>query len=75
MFYSLDNIRSFTHFSPRHFWVKAASLSDVPYAASHEESLKKLEYDLFYSKNISFLLDLAIILKTIRVVLFGRGGK
>lgn len=46
-----------------------------PYAASFEESLKKLEYDLYYIKNMSFLLDFSIILKTIRVVLLGRGAK
>lgn len=46
-----------------------------PYASSYEESLEKLEYDLYYIKNMSFLLDMAIILKTIRVVLFGDGAK
>jgi len=46
-----------------------------PYAASFEESKEKLEYDLYYIKNMSFLLDVAIILKTIRVVLFGYGAK
>jgi len=46
-----------------------------PYAASYEQSLEKLEYDLFYIKNMSFALDVAILLKTIRVVLFGRGAK
>lgn len=46
-----------------------------PYAASHEESLKKLEYDLYYIKNVSFFRDITIILRTIRVVLFCRGAK
>lgn len=34
---------------------------------------EKLKYDLYYIKNIGFLLDLAILLKTFRIVLFGRG--
>ncbi|MBI4795420.1 MAG: sugar transferase, partial [Deltaproteobacteria bacterium] len=34
---------------------------------------EKLEFDLYYIKNMGFLLDLAILLKTIRIVLFGRG--
>lgn len=46
-----------------------------PYASSYGQSLEKLEYDLFYIKNMSFFLDIAILLKTIRVVLFGRGAK
>jgi len=43
------------------------------YTASLEETKEKLEYDLFYIKNMGFLLDLSIVLKTIRIVLFGRG--
>jgi exopolysaccharide biosynthesis polyprenyl glycosylphosphotransferase len=45
-----------------------------PHAGSSQEDLKeKLEYDLYYIKNISLLLDLAIFMKTIRIVLFGHG--
>lgn len=44
-----------------------------PYASSLEQTKDKLEYDLFYVKNIGFFLDVAILLKTIRTVLFGRG--
>ena len=45
-----------------------------PLAGSSLEDLQeKLAYDLYYIKNISFFLDLAILLKTIRVVLIGRG--
>lgn len=35
------------------------------YAASIEESIKKLEYDLYYLKNKSLILDILIVLKTI----------
>ena len=39
------------------------------YGASVEDALEKLEYDLFYIKNISVLMDLMIVLRTIKVVL------
>ncbi|MEO0249469.1 MAG: sugar transferase [candidate division WOR-3 bacterium] len=45
------------------------------YGASVEDALKKLEYDLFYIKNMSILLDIRILLKTIGVVLFGQGAR
>lgn len=44
------------------------------YAANLEETYKKLQYELYYIKNRSFLLDLSIILKTINLVL-RRGGR
>jgi exopolysaccharide biosynthesis polyprenyl glycosylphosphotransferase len=44
-----------------------------PYASSLEQTKEKLQYDLFYVKNIGFFLDMAILLKTVRIVLFGRG--
>ena len=44
------------------------------HSPSREDSLKKLQYDLFYIKNRSIYLDLSIILKTIATVL-SRGGR
>jgi lipopolysaccharide/colanic/teichoic acid biosynthesis glycosyltransferase len=44
-----------------------------PYASSVEQTWEKLKYDLYYIKNMGFFLDLAILLKTVRIVLFGRG--
>ena len=38
-----------------------------------ETTPEKLKYDLYYIKNLSFLLDLAILLKTVRIVIFGKG--
>jgi len=38
-----------------------------------EDTLKKLQYDLYYIKNRSIFLDFAIILRTIRTVIFGGG--
>jgi sugar transferase (PEP-CTERM system associated) len=45
------------------------------YGASTEDAFRKLEYDLFYLKNMSIAFDLAIILKTIRIVMTGFGGR
>lgn len=45
------------------------------YGASKEDALEKLKYDIFYLKNLSFILDLQIILKTINVVLFREGAR
>jgi len=46
-----------------------------PYGASVEDSMEKLRYDLYYVKRLSAFLDLTIITETVRVVLFGRGGR
>lgn len=46
-----------------------------PYGASVEDSLRKLEYDLYYMKNISIFMDLMIIFKTIKTVLFKKGAR
>jgi len=43
------------------------------HSPSREDTLKKLQYDLFYIKNRSLYLDLSIILKTIATVLRGGG--
>lgn len=50
-----------------------AQLLGPAYGGSEIESLEKLKYDLYYIKNRSLLLDLSIILKTLRVILGGRG--
>lgn len=44
-----------------------------PYGASVEDAYEKLSYDLYYIKNFSFWLDIAIMLKTIRVMVLGKG--
>ncbi len=46
---------------------------NAPYASSEEESADKLEYDLYYIKNRSMILDIKIILKTIVTVLQRKG--
>lgn len=46
-----------------------------PYGGTIEESKEKLQYDLFYVKNMSIVLDLFIIFSTIKIVLLGRGAR
>jgi sugar transferase (PEP-CTERM system associated) len=46
-----------------------------PYGASVEDSMEKLRYDLYYIKRLGSFLDFTIIAETVRVVLFGRGGR
>lgn len=45
-----------------------------PYGASVDDALRKLEYDLYYIKHQSFLLDLNIMIRTVMVV-FQRKGR
>ena len=45
------------------------------YGASAEDAMRKLEFDLFYVKNHSLLLDLVILWKSVRVVLLGEGAR
>ncbi len=39
-----------------------------PYGASVEDARRKLEYDLYYMKNFNIMLDILILLQTVRVV-------
>jgi exopolysaccharide biosynthesis polyprenyl glycosylphosphotransferase len=45
------------------------------YVASIDDAIRKLELDLFYIKHRSLFLDLAIMLETVKVVVFARGSK
>lgn len=46
-----------------------------PYGSTVEDALEKLKYDLYYVKHMSVFFDLLIILKTIKIVLLGKGAK
>ena len=66
------------HYAIRHYarpgitgWAQVS----FTYGASVEDALRKLEFDLYYIKNMSMLLDLKILLKTIGVVLSGQGAR
>lgn len=43
------------------------------YAETTEQQLIKFQYDLFYIKNRSLMLDITIILKTLHVIIYGKG--
>jgi len=48
---------------------------NYPYGSCVEDALRKLEYDLYYIKNLSIGIDLLTILQTIKVVLLQRGAR
>jgi sugar transferase (PEP-CTERM system associated) len=45
------------------------------YGSTIEDSERKLQFDLYYLKNMSLLLDLAIVLETFKVMVLGRGAR
>lgn len=59
------------------YWVKPGITGWAqvmyPYGSSVEDAYEKLAYDLYYIKNYSLWLEWAIVFKTIRVVLLGKG--
>lgn len=46
-----------------------------PYGATEEDALRKLEYDLYYLKNLNLWMDFWIIMQTIKIVLSGKGAR
>jgi sugar transferase (PEP-CTERM system associated) len=46
-----------------------------PYGASEEDALRKLEYDLYYIKNMSVFIDLLIVFRTVKTILFRKGSR
>jgi sugar transferase (PEP-CTERM system associated) len=44
------------------------------YGSSVEDAMEKLQYDLFYIKNLSFAFDLFVIFSTIKTVILRRGA-
>jgi exopolysaccharide biosynthesis polyprenyl glycosylphosphotransferase len=48
---------------------------NFPYGASVEDAREKLAYDLYYVKNRTLMLDMIILISTIRVVLFREGSR
>ncbi len=45
------------------------------YGASEEDALEKMQYELYYIKNHSLMLDILIILQTVEVVLWSKGAR
>jgi sugar transferase (PEP-CTERM system associated) len=46
-----------------------------PYGASDEDAYNKLQYDLYYVKNHSFMMDVLVLLQTVEVILLGKGAR
>ncbi len=44
------------------------------YGSNAEDAFEKLQYDLYYTKNCSLFMDLVIFLRTVEVVLMGKGA-
>ena len=75
--FDLQLVQQIPHYALRHLirpglsgWAQV----NYPYGASVEDSSNKLSYDLYYLKNFSFLLDLLIMFKTIRLVFNAQGS-
>lgn len=45
------------------------------YAAGVEDTIEKLEYDLYYVKHLSLWLDLSVLVRTVRIILTGFGAR
>ena len=71
-----DYARKINHYNLRHLikpgitgWAQVM----FPYGENLEDAKKKLEYDLYYLKHQDFILDVLIVMKTAKAVLFGKG--
>jgi sugar transferase (PEP-CTERM system associated) len=66
------------YYTERHFvkpGISGWAQVRYPYGASVEDAIEKLRYDLYYIKNTSPLLDILIIIETVKVMFFGRGAR
>lgn len=46
-----------------------------PYGASEQDSYNKLQYDLYYVKNQSLIMDMLVLLQTVEVIVLGKGAR
>jgi len=73
----LDLEKQIPHYRTRH-WLRPglSGWAQVcyPYGASIEDSRMKLSYDIFYLRNANLMLDLLILIKTLRLVSRGQGA-
>ena len=66
------------HFEERHTvkpGITGWAQINYPYGASVEDARNKLTYDLYYAKNQSLLMDMRILVSTVRVVMFAKGAR
>jgi len=45
------------------------------YGSNMDDAIEKLNYDLFYIKNLSIMMDMIILLRTAKTVLLGKGAR
>ncbi len=48
---------------------------NYPYGSSEKDALEKLKYDFYYIKNVTPVLDFHILVRTIKVAIFGKGSR
>ncbi len=73
-----DLQRNIPYYSERHVvkpGVTGWAQLKYSYGASEEDAVEKLQFDLYYIKNQTLLLDILIILQTVEVVLWGKGAR
>jgi sugar transferase (PEP-CTERM system associated) len=71
-----DLAREIPFYGYRHFvkpGITGWAQINYPYGASLADAKQKLKFDLFYVKNFGLLLDLVILIQTVRVVLWPQG--
>ena len=74
----IDLNKSIPYYSERHRvkpGISGWAQLRYSYGASENDAREKLQYDLYYVKYHSLFLDLLILLRTVEVVLFGKGAR
>ena len=46
-----------------------------PYGADEYDAMRKLQYDLYYVKNHSLIMDILVLLQTVEVILLRKGAR
>ncbi len=77
--YFVANLAAVIPYYQERHWVRPGITGwaqiNYPYGASIEDARRKLSYDLYYVKNRSIFLDLAILLQTARVIFWNYGAR